>query len=221
MKRIGMFLVFFCLSFASWAKVYTEVDIQKMYEAMGLRGQMSYQAFTQGFRGMAHIKKRKSNLLTIVDFTKPSTQERLFVLDMQRKKVILKTYVSHGKGSGNLYASSFSNVEGTFKSSNGFFLTGQTYFGKNGTSLRLHGLELGRNDQAFSRTLVIHASQYSNREFGQAQGRLGRSLGCYTIPSHIHRYLIRMLQNQQVFYVHSQGLYYANYKALLPKGETL
>ncbi|MCF0163443.1 MAG: murein L,D-transpeptidase catalytic domain family protein [Fusobacterium necrophorum] len=213
MKKIVIF--FFLIFSISFGKVYKEKDIQEMYENMGLKGELSYQAFSQGFRGMAHIKARKTNLLTIIDFTKPSTSRRLFIFDMSRKKLILSSHVSHGKGSGGLYATSFSNVEGSYKSSDGFFLTGNAYMGKNGYSLRLHGLEKGRNDNAYARTLVIHSSQYSSQEFGRIHGRLGRSLGCYTVPEYLNHRIINMLKNNQVFYVHSQGLHYANYKKLL------
>ncbi|CAL7891775.1 murein L,D-transpeptidase catalytic domain family protein [Fusobacterium necrophorum] len=214
MRRI--IFLFYCLLFSLpiYGKLYKEEDIKQLYHEIGLERRISYKAFNQGFRGMANIKNRSSNLLTIIDFTKPSSQKRFFVLDIKNKKLILSTYVTHGKGSGGLYATSFSNIEGTHQSSNGFFLTGSSYIGKNGFSLKLYGLEPGRNSNAYNRTLVIHSSKYVTESYIKQNGRAGRSFGCYAVPENVNRRLITLLKNRHVLYVHSSGLSYKSYKTL-------
>ena len=124
---------------------------QQAYIEMDLEGIVNYQAFEQAYEGYNKIGGRKKDILTLVDFSKPSTKERLYVLDMKQKKILFVSHVSHGKKSGENYATSFSNVNGSNKSSLGFYLTENTYIGKNGYSLILEGLEKGINDKAKER----------------------------------------------------------------------
>ncbi len=100
--------------------------------------------------------------MTLIDFSKPSTEKRLYVLDMKNKKLLYTSVVSHGKNSGGNYATSFSNKNGSYKSSLGFYLTENTYQGRNGYSLVLNGLEKGINDQAKQRAIVMHGAAYAN-----------------------------------------------------------
>lgn len=115
---------------------------------MQLGGVVNFLAFRQAVAGYNLIKQKSKSILTLIDFTKPSTEKRLFVFDMEQKKMLYSSVVSHGKNSGENYATSFSNEVGSYKSSLGFYLTGNTYQGKNGYSLLLDGLEKGINDRA-------------------------------------------------------------------------
>ncbi len=116
--------------------------------------------------------------ITIIDYTKPSCTKRMFVIDLKTGEVE-RHFVAHGKNSGRVYATSFSNQSESFKSCRGFFLTGERYTGKRGTTLALHGLEKGVNDNAYNRGIVIHGARYVNlRAVLINKGRLGRSLGC-------------------------------------------
>ncbi len=121
----------------------------------------------------------KNQTLTIIDYSKPSTQKRMWVLDMNKGKVEMEELVAHGSGSGNNKANNFSNKSGSHKSSIGVFLTGaNSYVGQHGTALRLKGLDKGFNDHALSRAIVVHAAPYVSHYYAKIHGRLGRSWGC-------------------------------------------
>lgn len=186
-------------------------SLKQRYQEMQLQNLISYELFEQAVKGMNHIKRRKKNLLTIVDFSRSANEERLFILDLDAKKILLKSLVSHGKGSGEVFATSFSNKSGSNKSSHGFFLTGSSYRGKNGFSLRLHGLERGVNHLAYNRTLVIHAADYVCERYIETNGRLGRSKGCFAVPEDQNRKIIDLIANRTVLYAHSKGLKYQEY----------
>ena len=141
----------------------------QLYREMDLEGKVNYAAFRQAVTGYYRIGGRKREVLTLIDFSKPevltlidfskpSTQERLYVFDMKQRKMLFSSVVSHGKNSGNNYATSFSNEDGSLKSSLGFYLTESTYQGKNGYSLILEGLEKGINDHARRRAIVMHGA---------------------------------------------------------------
>jgi len=118
------------------------------------------------------------DLLTVIDYSLPSTERRLWVLDLKHGKVLFSELVAHGKGSGDNYATSFSNRNDSHQSSLGLYLTGGTYTGGNGYSLILKGLDAGVNDRAEARHIVMHGAWYVSAEHARQQGRLGRSWGC-------------------------------------------
>lgn len=125
------------------------------------------------------------SVLTIIDFSKPSTEKRLWVIDMRNQKLAFNTLVAHGKNSGDNMTRYFSNAPGSKASSLGVFLTGNTYMGGNGYSLELHGLEKQFNDNAFARRVVIHGAPYVNEGLARRYGRIGRSWGCPALDEHI------------------------------------
>jgi hypothetical protein len=139
--------------------------------------------------------KVKKPYITIIDYTLPSTQKRLWLVDLKQKKVILHTWVAHGSGSGLKYAEHFSNAHGSHQTSLGVFVTGETYQGKHGTSLRLHGLENGVNHSAQSRGIVIHGAPYVSERYIKDAGRLGRSWGCPAISFDVSKRLIETIKN--------------------------
>lgn len=128
--------------------------------------------------------------LTVIDFSKPSTEQRMWVFDLDSRELLFKELVSHGRGSGLTNAKSFSNTDESHKSSLGLFRTAETYVGKHGYSLRLDGLEAGVNDRARARAIVIHPAPYVSPSFAKAQGYLGRSHGCPALRPEISRRLI-------------------------------
>lgn len=129
---------------------------EQLYEEMGLAGTVNFIAFRQAVAGYNRIQGKKKPILTLIDFSKPSTEKRLYVFDIDKKELLYSSVVSHGKNSGDNYATSFSNQTGSYKSSLGFYLTENTYQGKNGYSLILNGLEKGINDKAKERAIVVH-----------------------------------------------------------------
>jgi hypothetical protein len=131
-----------------------------------------------------------ASTLAVIDFSRPSTERRLWVYDLRSQALLFEDHVSHGRNSGDNLATTFSNEPESHKSSLGLYRAGESYFGKHGYSLRLDGLEEGFNDRARERAIVIHGADYVNAETAKAQGRLGRSLGCPAVRPEIARELI-------------------------------
>jgi hypothetical protein len=132
----------------------------------------------------------RPTLLTLIDYSRPSTERRLWVLDLASRRVLFEEPVAHGKNTGDNIARLFSNVPGSLQSSLGLYLTGQTYTGRNGYSLRLFGLEPGVNDRALERAIVVHGADYLEQGMAQRLGRLGRSWGCPAVPRRVAQALI-------------------------------
>jgi len=128
--------------------------------------------------------------LTVIDYSKPSTDKRLWVFDLRTRALLYQELVAHGSGSGANLATAFSNEPETHQSSIGLFRTEDTYVGKNGYSLRLRGLDAGFNDHAYDRAIVMHGAPYVSDEVAQTQGRLGRSWGCPALRAGIAREVI-------------------------------
>jgi hypothetical protein len=147
-------------------------------------------------RGAASLDSR----LAVIDYSRPSTERRLWVFDMQKVRLLFDEYVAHGRGSGDNLAQHFSNVEGSLQSSLGLFTTAETYEGDNGYSLRMDGLEPGVNDHARSRAIVIHGAWYVDPLLALKQGRLGRSYGCPALrPQVAHAVIDSLKQGQLLF----------------------
>jgi len=135
--------------------------------------------------------------LALIDYSRPSTEPRLWVFDLATNRLLYQEIVAHGRGSGENLAKVFSNASGSHASSLGLFLTRDTYLGRNGYSLRMEGLEPGTNDHALARALVIHGAAYVNPALARQQGRIGRSHGCPAVRSAIARPLIDALKGGQ------------------------
>jgi hypothetical protein len=145
---------------------------------------------------------RRSNLLTVIDYSLPSSQPRLFVFDLAARKVLFRELVAHGKNSGGDRANFFSNSGGSLASSLGLFVTEDTYDGNNGYSLRLRGLEEGVNDMASDRAIVMHGAYYVSREAIRVLGRLGRSWGCPAVRSEIAHKLINTIRGGSAIFAY-------------------
>ncbi|MBT4964316.1 MAG: murein L,D-transpeptidase catalytic domain family protein [Francisellaceae bacterium] len=142
-------------------------------------------------------------VVTVIDFSKPSTQKRLWVIDTKTKKIIFNTWVAHGKNSGFLNSSHFSNKPNSHQSSLGVYLTKGKYQGQHGTSIVLEGLEPEFNSNAQTRGIIMHSASYASRNFLKANGRLGRSLGCFSLDPTIG--------NDIMNYIYSNTLLIAYY----------
>lgn len=141
-------------------------------------------------------------LLIVIDYSKPSTEKRFYVIDLENKKLMYHCFVAHGKGSGENIAKDFSNVPGSQKTCLGFFKTAETYVGKHGYSLKLDGLEKGINDKARERAIVIHGADYVSQEFIDTYGRLGRSWGCPALSNDLTKEIIDMIKDGACVYAH-------------------
>jgi hypothetical protein len=171
----------------------------------------SEMALKAAFDGYEKLNGSLQNqLLTVIDFTMPSTQKRLWIIDPEQGEVLLNTVVAHGRNSGGLMAESFSNRPESYQSSLGFYKTAETYQGKHGYSLRLDGLEKGFNDQARNRAIVIHGADYAREEFAKSVGRLGRSLGCPALPSELSSKAIDLIKNGSLLFIYGKDSDYLN-----------
>jgi hypothetical protein len=155
----------------------------------------------------AYVNVRRQGLdnkqmLTIVDYSKPSNERRLWVVDLKTNKVLFNTWVAHGRNSGDLNSTSFSNSARSLKSSLGVFVTEDTYDGHNGYSLRVQGLERGINDNAYSRSVVFHGADYASPAVAKELGRLGRSWGCFAVGRNVIAPLINTIKNQTVVFAY-------------------
>jgi hypothetical protein len=161
---------------------------------------VDFQLFKDAYLAYEKTTNRSKSLLTIIDYSKPSTEKRFFVIDMDKKSLVFNTYVSHGVNSGEKTATKFSNIVNSRKTSLGTFLTDSTYYGSNGYSLRLDGLTKGVNDNARERYIVVHGADYANESFLKQNGYLGRSWGCPALPEHLSRQIIDTIKGGSVIY---------------------
>lgn len=184
-----------------------------LYESMNLDiiG-LSKQTFEYAMKGFNLLleqgKLENENIISIVDFSMPSSKKRLFVIDLEKVKVVFNTYVAHGVNSGEAMAREFSNNPESLKSSLGFYETLQTYSGGHGYSLRLEGLEKGINDNANSRDIVIHAADYVNEAFIKARGFIGRSWGCPALPEKLNTPIINTIKGGTCLFLYSKDKAY-------------
>lgn len=190
-------------------------ETELIYEQMNLKGLIDINAFEAAYLGYKKLNNNKNNLLTIIDFNLPSTEKRMYVLDLSKKEVLYVTHVAHGRNSGGNYATSFSNKNGSYQSSLGFYRTAETYNGGNGYSLRLDGLEKGINDLARPRAVVIHGADYCNENFIKSTGRLGRSFGCPALPQELNKPIINTIKDGSLIFIYAdKPEYYAMTKVL-------
>lgn len=138
---------------------------------------------------------RNPQTLSVIDYSRPSTQPRLWVFDLAQRRLLFEELVAHGRNTGDNMATRFSNAAGSLMSSIGVFVTSNTYIGHNGYSLRLRGLEPGFNDNALDRDIVIHGASYVNSELARTQGRIGRSFGCPALRPTIAQALINAIRD--------------------------
>ncbi len=187
----------------------------QLYEEMQLDGVINVDAFDQAMEGYQRLNPDKKDIITLIDYSKPSTEERLYVIDITHKKLLFKSHVAHGRNSGANYARSFSNLTGSYKSSLGFYLTENTYQGANGYSLILNGLERGINDNAKQRAIVMHGADYCNPAITRTAGRLGRSLGCPALPRKVCKSVIDTIKGGTLLFIYADNPQYTQQSPIL------
>lgn len=177
---------------------------QQLYHTLNLSGTLDFEIFEAALAGYMNLKHnlKNKNIISIIDFTRPSTKKRMYVIDLANEKLLYHTIVSHGKNSGDLYANKFSNRNGSHQSSLGFYITENTYQGRNGYSLVLNGLEKGINDQAKPRAVVIHGADYCSDSFIKRTGRLGRSYGCPALPQELNGPIVNTIKNGSMLFIY-------------------
>lgn len=184
-------------------------EISKLWTDCKLKNVVSFEVFNTAVLGYQRINNPgKKKILIIVDYSKPSTEKRFFVIDLEKKILLYNCLVAHGKNSGDYYAKEFSNQLGSLKSSLGFYLTSEVYSGEHGYSLRLEGLESGINDNAKVREIVIHGAEYVSEEFIKKYGRLGRSWGCLALPLDISKEIIDKISGGSCLFIYADDKFY-------------
>lgn len=192
MKRL-LITIAVALAFAVPMRAADSSDVlvtSLLRQAPGLRADVLRLALVAARRAEDRGLVKRRNLLTVIDYSLPSSQPRLFIFDLATHKLLFRELVAHGKGSGGELASFFSNDPGSLATSIGLFVTADTYNGGNGYSLRLRGLEQGINDMAWNRAIVMHGASYVSAGAVKALGRLGRSWGCPAVRREVSQKII-------------------------------
>lgn len=187
--------------------------LEVLYDSLELNNLgLSEIAFSYAIKGYESLKRngKINNLkvLSIIDFTKPSSQKRLFILDVQNFRILFNTYVAHGQNTGQEFATKFSNKPDSYQSSLGFYLTEGTYNGKNGFSMQLEGVENGINDKAGERAIVVHGAPYVSEGYIRSRGYIGRSHGCPALPEKLNKPIIEKIKNGSCLFIYSNDKNY-------------
>ena len=223
MRALSLILIIGGICWGSLSGIAAErssvPNSRALYHEMALAGTIDYAVFERAIAGYNRMGGHDKDILTVIDFTKPSTEKRLIVIDLKLKKILFISYVAHGRNSGEKYASSFSKRVGSFKSSLGFYKSENTYYGKNGYSLVLDGLERGINDKAKERAIVMHGAAYADPSTIRSCGRLGRSLGCPALPLAVSKKIIDTIKGGTLLYIHGDDKTYASRSTFIKQDE--
>lgn len=201
------------------ASALFDKHLSEVYDSASLNASgLDYDVFKRAVTGYYNLKNSNlvssaKEVISIVDFTKASTKKRLWIIDLAAKKVLFNTLVAHGQGSGDNYATSFSNLANSHQSSLGFYITSNTYFGKHGLSLKLNGMDNGYNTNALNRAVVVHGAEYVSQSFINQHGRLGRSHGCPAVPVELTPAIIEAIKGGTTLFINgpSAKKYSSNY----------
>ena len=199
---------------------FTPESIADKYKAWNIEASgISCKVFIYALKGFNYLSQTKkinnTDLITIIDFSKPSTQKRLYILNVTTGEMLYNTLVAHGRNTGLLYPASFSNKSSSYESSLGFYITLNTYSGNNGYSLKLQGCEKGFNDNALQRNIVLHGAGYVSESFIQQNGCLGRSYGCPAVPFGLHQQIIDLIKNGSCLFIYHPNIKYVQRSAFI------
>lgn len=199
---------------------YTETDSMVVFNKLEPHSDKpKFEVFDKAWLGYNKLKKQQllgnTNILTIIDYSASSKEKRMWVIDLAKQKILYHILVAHGKNTGGEFAENFSNTPNTKMSSIGFYVTGNTYFGKHGLSLYLDGMEKGFNDNARTRHIVMHGADYVSNDFIKHYGRLGRSFGCPAISISKYQEVIRELANKTCLFIYFPETNYIKHSTFL------
>ena len=218
-KFFPLFFVVLLMSFTSLpnksitTKITTETTATSVSKNVSIYNQLeansfvlpNFDCFNTALEGFYLLKQKgliTKNILTLVDFSLSSNTKRLWVIDMEKNTILFQTLVAHGRNTGEEFANEFSNQAESFKSSIGFYATGEIYNGKHGLSLKLDGLEKGLNDNARERAVVVHGADYVSESFIKQNKRLGRSQGCPAIPVEMNEKIINVIKDKSCLFIY-------------------
>lgn len=193
------------------------LDIKSVYDSLNIKNKIDYSIFQKAYLGYVQISNKNPGILIIIDYTKPSNEERFYVLDLNRKKLVYSTRVAHSKNSGLEIPLQFSDDPNSYQSSLGFFVTLGEYNGAYGYSLRLKGLEENINANAEDRAIVIHGGDIVEDEYIKKFGFAGRSLGCPVLPHSLTREIIDFIKHGRVLFIYGNDEEYIDNSTYLSK----
>ena len=193
------------------------LDVKSVYDSLNIKGKIDYSIFQKAYLGYVQIPNKNPGVLVIIDYTKPSNEERFYVLDLNKKKLVYSTRVAHSKNSGLEIPLEFSDDPNSYQSSLGFFLTLGEYNGAYGYSLRLKGLEENINANAESRAIVIHGGNIVDDEYIKKFGFAGRSLGCPVLPSALTKEIVNYIKHGRVLFIYGNDEEYIEESYYLSK----
>ncbi|RYG05590.1 MAG: murein L,D-transpeptidase catalytic domain family protein [Chitinophagaceae bacterium] len=196
------------------------MEADSIYDNMKLKkAGLSKKVFEYAFKGYKHLlmKGQVSNadVISICDFSQSSRRKRLYVIDLDAMKILVNTYVAHGRNSGGEYANKFSNKVDSHQSSLGFYVTRSTYFGGHGLALKIDGLESGINDNANQRNIVVHGSKYIGENFLKSNPFNGRSFGCPAIPASYTPKVINSIKDGSCLFIYHPTKHYLTRSRIL------
>jgi hypothetical protein len=194
--------------------------VNNLYEQIDLKELgLTKKAFEYALKGyyylLDHHWLNKTNILSICDLSQSSRNKRLYIVDLEQRTVLVNTYVAHGRNSGGEFARTFSNNPSSHKSSLGFYVTQGTYYGNNGLSLRIRGMERGFNDRAGSRAVVLHGSEYVGPDFLEMNKFCGRSYGCPAVPADESETIIDLIKEGSCLFIYHPTKKYTSRSKIL------
>ena len=193
------------------------IDVKSVYDSLNIKNKIDYSIFQKAYLGYVQISHKNPGVLIIIDYTKPSNEERFYVLDLNKKKLVYSTRVAHSKNSGLEIPLEFSDDPNSYQSSLGFFVTLGEYNGAYGYSLRLKGLEENVNANAEDRAIVIHGGDIVEDEYIKKFGFAGRSLGCPVLPYSLTRQIIDFIKHGRVLFIYGNDEQYIDDSLYLSK----
>jgi len=193
------------------------LDVKSVYDSLNIKGKIDYSIFQKAYLGYVQIPNKNPGVLVIIDYSKPSNEERFYVLDLNKKKLVYSTRVAHSKNSGLEIPLEFSDDPNSYQSSLGFFLTLGEYNGAYGYSLRLKGLEENINANAESRAIVIHGGNIVDDEYIKKYGFAGRSLGCPVLPATLTKEIVNYIKHGRVLFIYGNDEEYIEESLYLSK----
>lgn len=202
MKKIFRLILLMILSIN--VKAISDIEALILYENYQLENKLDYKIFKMAMEGYEKIGDKNLEYFSIIDYSKPSNEKRMVILNFQTGELDYYTHVSHGKNSGAEKAIIFSNKLNSYKSSLGFYITDEPYYGKNGYSLRLEGLEENINSNARVRNIVLHGLEEDVQKSIDKYGFLSRTEGCPAIPKKIIREVIEKLKGGSIIFIYGE-----------------
>ena len=193
------------------------IHVKSVYDSLNIKNKIDYSIFQKAYLGYVQISHKNPGVLIIIDYTKPSNEERFYVLDLNKKKLVYSTRVAHSKNSGLEIPLEFSDDPNSYQSSLGFFVTLGEYNGAYGYSLRLKGLEENINANAEDRAIVIHGGDIVEDEYIKKFGFAGRSLGCPVLPNSLTREIIDFIKHGRVLFIYGNDEEYIDESTYLSK----